>query len=231
MASSTITIWPPAAGLCSPTVPRQDAVFQSSGTCRINAPAALVFENVLRLDKYENWNSFVPEARIVSNRSSRPGPDLTPDEQAAEAVDDNFSHMKKGAIMHFFVIMNSAKPKNTTQTELQVTDISTPDKPSDYLDAEALKDPAYTSDLSKVYRISWKSHGGFVSRGLKTERFHEIIVLGENECELRTWEVYGGVLAHTVKWMYQKTLNAKFQLWADDLRKYSEQNAAQTGHA
>ncbi|KAK4615469.1 hypothetical protein CLAFUW4_10576 [Fulvia fulva] len=227
MASSDSTTWPPAAGLCSPTVPRQDAVFQSSGSCRINAPAALVFENVLRIQDYEKWNSFVPEARIVKQQFSRP--DLSPDEQAAEASD--FSHMKKDCIMHFSAVMNSAKPENKNQIELLVTDISTPDKPSDYLDAETLTDPAYTSDLSKLYRISWKSHGGFVTKGLRTERFHEIIVLGENECEVRTWEVYGAVLAYTVKWMYQKTLNEKFQLWADDLKKYSEQQAMASKHA
>ena len=58
--------------------------------------------------------------------------------------------------------------------------------------------------------------------GLKTERFHEIIVLGDEECEVRTWECMGGVLAKTVKWMYGKTLEGKFADWVRDLKQYSE---------
>ena len=64
-----------------------------------------------------------------------------------------------------------------------------------------------------------------MARGLRTERFHEIILRGEQECEVRTWEVMGGVLARTVKWLYQDTLDKKFKLWCEDLKKVSEQKA------
>lgn len=126
--------------------------------------------------------------------------------------------------MDFYVIMDAAKPEKTTQTGLMVTDISTPQNPSDYVDTETREnDGTYTADLSSVYRVSWKAHGGFASKGLRSERFHEIIVKGDNECEVRTWEVMGGLLAYTVKWMFQKTLDEKFKLWCEDLKKYSEE--------
>lgn len=119
--------------------------------------------------------------------------------------------------------MDASKPEKDTPTQLRITDISTPDVPSDYISKEVLEeDPGYTADLSKVYRISWKGEGGFVSRGLHTERFHEIIMTGEGECEVRTWEVMDGVLARTVKWMFRKTLESKFELWCADLKKVSE---------
>jgi hypothetical protein len=35
----------------------------------------------------------------------------------------------------------------------------------------------------------------------------------------------GGPLANVVKWMYNKTLQQKFQLWVDDLKKYCEGQA------
>lgn len=120
-------------------------------------------------------------------------------------------------------IMDASKPEKDTPTQLRITDISTPDLPSSYISQQVLdEDPGYTSDLSKVYRIGWKGEGGFVSMGLHTERFHEIIVVDDENCEVRTWEVMGGILARTVKWMFKKTLEEKFELWCSDLKKVSE---------
>lgn len=219
MASNTSSTWPPSSGLGTPTVPHKDRVFQVSATTKINAPAAHVFEAVLKVGDYKDWNTFCPEVRILKQPPSAPD---APSENEPDDVNDS-SRMRVGTIMQFMVIMDAGKPNKTTPTELEVTDISTPEKPTEYIDAGTReKEPSYTADLSKVYRVSWKSHGGFVSRGLRTERFHEIIVLGENECEMRTWEVMGGMLAYTVKWTFQKTLDEKFRLWGDDLKKYCE---------
>lgn len=122
--------------------------------------------------------------------------------------------------------MDVSKPDKDTPTQLRITDISTPDSPSNYISKEALEqDPGYYSDLSKVYRISWKGEGGFASMGLRTERFHDIIVMDDGNCEVRTWEVMGGILARTVKWMLKETLEAKFKLWCQDLKKVSEERA------
>ena len=119
--------------------------------------------------------------------------------------------------------MDSAKPTSYTPTDLRVTDISTPDRPSSYITNDLMdSDCGFSSDLSKVYRIAWTTEGGFVARGLKTERFHEIIVLGDEQCEVRTWECQGGILARTVKWIYQKTLKEKFADWCEDLRRETE---------
>ena len=119
--------------------------------------------------------------------------------------------------------MDSKKPESYTDTQLRVTDISTPESPSAYIPQDTLdSDPALYADLSSVYRISWTTEGGFVARGLKSERYHEIIVLGENECEVRTWECQGGPLARAVKWMYKDTLQKKFAEWCEDLKKGAE---------
>ncbi|KAF7198032.1 hypothetical protein HII31_00746 [Pseudocercospora fuligena] len=207
------TAWPPSNGLCSPTVPRKDAVFSISHSLTIAAPASEVFEHVLHIADYEKWNTWVPNAKIV--------------QQPSAEVD--FSHLQTGSIFEFYVIMDAAKPSKTTTTGLMVTDISTPGQPTEYIDQDTReKDGSYTADLSKVYRVSWKTHGGFASRGLRSERFHEIIARGENQCEVRTWEVMGGFLAYTVKWMFQKTLDDKFKLWCEDLKRYSEEKAGAT---
>ncbi len=127
--------------------------------------------------------------------------------------------------------MDSSKPSKTTDTSLRVTDLSTPEKQSDYVLDALLEDPSFTSDLDRVYRIAWTTEGGFVARGLRSERFHEIIVLGEEECEVRTWECLGGVLARTVKWFYGELLMEKFGVWVGDLKGECERKVREQGGA
>lgn len=124
--------------------------------------------------------------------------------------------------------MDESKPSKVTDTRLRVTDISTPEGPSDYIKQgkQDEEEKTYTLDFSKVYRISWTTEGGFVARGLRSERFHEIIDLGEgNGCEVRTWENQGGVLARAVKFYYKDVLMKKFQGWCEELKIEAERLA------
>ena len=122
--------------------------------------------------------------------------------------------------------MSPSSPKKLTDTPLRVTDVSTPERQSEYIPEEVRReDGSYTEDLGAVYRVSWKGDGGFFARGLQTERFTEVIVRSEGECEVRTWEVMGGVLARTVKWMYKDTLSKRFEEWCADLKSEGEKRA------
>ena len=133
--------------------------------------------------------------------------------------------------------MNAAKPDKKTDTQCRVTDISTPSDHSSYIpDVTLSQDGSFEGDLDKVWRISWTTEGSFVARGLRTERFSEIIDLGEGRgCEYRTWECQGGLLAKTVKWLYQSTLKEKFATWCEDLKREAEKRVNdavgnETGH-
>lgn len=88
------------------------------------------------------------------------------------------------------------------------------------------QDGSFGGDLDKVWRISWTGEEGwFVARGLRVERLNEIIELGEGKgCEYRTWECQGGLLAGTVKWLYQETLREKFERWCEELKGEVEKN-------
>lgn len=125
--------------------------------------------------------------------------------------------------------MDSAKPDKVTDTQLRVTDISTPEAPSSYIPQDVLdSEEAYASDLGKVYRIAWTTEGNFVARGLRTERFHEIVPLGDgSECEVRTWECQGGILARAVKFYYKDVLKRKFAEWCEDLKREAERRAGE----
>ena len=207
MASSQ---WPPSSGLTTMVVPRESVILPTYASIEIDAPASVVWEVLLNVNKYPNWNSFCPKVTIRSQ---------------PQGTDTHDPNLHNGTSFIFHVVMDSKKPTSYTETQLRVLDISTPDQPSSYIPQAKLdSDPAFTSDLSKLYRISWTTEGGFVARGLKSERFHEIIVLNEKSCLVRTWECQGGSLARAVKWMYKDTLKQKFVEWCEDLKRESEKD-------
>jgi len=203
--------WPPKEGLCTPTTPRGQQVLTIAESILIHAPASLVLDILRDTARYSEWNSWCPRITIHSQPSGIPSDSTT---------------LENGTSFTLHPIMDASKPDKDTPTQLRITDISTPEHPTEYIPEDVrTNDLSYTGNLSTVYRISWKGEGGFVSKGLHTERFHEIIVRGEGECEVRTWEVMGGFLARTVKWMFKKTLEEKFKLWCSDLKKVSEERA------
>jgi hypothetical protein len=119
--------------------------------------------------------------------------------------------------------MDTSKPHKETPTQLRISDLSTPAEPNGEYLGDLINDASFTSDMSKVYRIAWKGEGSwFFTKGLQSERFHEVIILDENECEVRTWEVMGGPVSYTVKWMFKGNLEGKFGLWVGDLKKRAE---------
>jgi hypothetical protein len=133
--------------------------------------------------------------------------------------------MRIGSIMNFDVVMDPKKPNKINHTPLRVVDICTPSAPTQYIPPAMLEDPTFTADLNKVYRVSWTGHGGLYALGMSLERFHEVIVLGETECEVRTWEIMSGPLARVVKLMFQDTLREKLGLWCEDLKRRCEKLA------
>ncbi|CAF9903908.1 MAG: hypothetical protein GOMPHAMPRED_000617 [Gomphillus americanus] len=201
--------WPPRAGLTTPIMPRENAVFQISASIEISAPAIVVWKQLLDTAEWSSWNTFVPRVKIKSQ---------------PDGVEADSKTLHVGTIMVFEVVMDPAKPNKVNATGLKVVDLSTPDKPTTYVSKELLEeeDGSFTSDLSKVYRASWKLEGGYVERGLKSQRFNEIIITGENTCELRSWECYGGILGRTLKWMYYQTLQDRFADWCRDVKTQSE---------
>jgi hypothetical protein len=207
--------WPPSSGLITKIVPRKNAILQISYSTVIRAPAPLVFDTVLHVAEYSLWNTWVPSAHIVSQ----------PKEAESDVDPNDLSRMRIGSIMNFDVVMDPKKPNKINHTPLRVVDICTPSAPTQYIPPAMLEDPTFTADLNKVYRVSWTGHGGLYALGMSLERFHEVIVLGETECEVRTWEIMSGALARVVKLMFQDTLREKLGLWCEDLKRRCEKLA------
>ena len=213
--SLEVVPWPPASGLTSRVVPRP-AILSISASTQIAAPAALILSILRSISAYSTWNTFCPTVHI---HSQPPG------------IQENEKEMLHvGTSFTLDVIMDAKKPDSVTPTQCRVTDISTPERTSGYVPKEVLEgDGSYEKDQGRVYRISWTTEGGFVARGLKSERISEVIDLGNGKVKYRTWECQGGVLARVVKWKFEKVLGEKFELWSEDLKKEAEKQAAEGG--
>ncbi|KAL1594166.1 hypothetical protein SLS59_009001 [Nothophoma quercina] len=213
--------WPPKEGLSTPTVSVQESVFAVAGSTQINAPASFIFDILLDTSTYTDWCTFVPKVIVDEQPSSAT-------QSTGDLADGKSPVLMLGTKFTFLAVMGSPGSKQTP-THLIISDMSIPSEPSSYIPATTLESSTvYTADLSQVYRIAWKGDKiDFFAKGLSTERFHEVIVRGEEECEVRTWEVMGGVLAHTVKWLYRKTLDRKFDGWCSDLKAFGERRWAE----
>ncbi|KAF9697410.1 hypothetical protein EKO04_004987 [Ascochyta lentis] len=212
----TEAVWPPEEGVSTPTVSVQDSVFATTGSTLIDAPASFIFDILLDTSTYSDWCTFVP--RVVVDTQL---PNVA--HHNGSKADNESPVLKLGTKFTFFAVMGGPGSKQTP-THLIISDISTPSEPSSYIPSPTLEtSPVYTADLSNVYRVAWKGDTiDFFAKGLHTERFHEVIVRGPEQCEVRTWEVMGGVLAHTVKWLYRKTLDKKFSEWCAELKAFGE---------
>ena len=216
VTAMTDTVWPPKEGVSTPTVSEQDSVLTVTSSTQVNAPASFVFAILLDVSTYAEWCSFVPKVVI----DAQPSP-------LAQHVDDKATDesfvLKLGTKLTFFAVMGRPGSKQTP-THLVISDISTPSEPSTYVPFATLETSSlYTTDLANVYRVAWKGDkGDLFAKGLNVERFHEVIVRGEERCEVRTWEVMGGILAHVVKLLYKKTLNKKFGEWCAELKDFGE---------
>ncbi|KAG6991130.1 hypothetical protein G7Y79_00056g090110 [Physcia stellaris] len=206
--------WPPSNGLTTPIVPRSSAILSVYGSAHIAAPASLVWQVLRDTSGYPRWNTFVPRVTIHSQP------------QSADKSEKDKHLLRKDTSFTFHVVMDSSKPSKVTDIRARVTDVSTPEEPSDYVHQTLAdrqdEEKTYTLDLRKVYRISWTTEGGFIARGLKCERFHEIIDLGEEGCEVRTWENQGGLLAYAVNYLYKDLFMRKFPEWCTELKVEAE---------
>ncbi|RMZ71001.1 Polyketide cyclase dehydrase [Pyrenophora seminiperda CCB06] len=219
MSSNTVA-WPPAEGLTTKLVPRTHAVLQLAHSTIIHAPAPLVFDALLNVAEYAKWNTFIPSVRIVSQPPTR-----SPESPNNKDNERDRTHLRLGTTMIFDAVMDASKPTATTPSSLRIADISTPTSPSSYLSPSLLADPSFTADLSKVYRVSWVGNGGMMyalGAVMKVQRFHEVIVRGDAECEVRTWELMGGVLAYLVKMSFGAGLQGKFVTWCEELKAWCE---------
>lgn len=212
--------WPPKE-ITTPTVPAQNGVLSVTGSALINAPASFVFDILLDTSTYPEWCALVPRITVTEQPTSAGQP--------TESDSANISPLiQQGTKLTLHAVMGGPGSRESP-SHMIVSDVSTPSSPSSYITSATLDAFAvYTADLSQVYRVAWKGDKiDFIGKHMNVERFNEIIVRGEERCEIHSWEVMGGVLAYPVKWLYQKTLDRKFHEWCTGLKTHAEKNWAE----
>lgn len=92
-----------------------------------------------------------------------------------------------------------------------------------------IADPAATGTPG-LYRAVWESTG-MPAWALHSRRTTEVRALGDEECEFRSWEWFGGVLARVVSGVYPRAavLQARFEETAGDIRGEAEKRVAAGG--
>lgn len=212
--------WPPKV-ITTPTVSAEHGVVSVTGSGTINAPASFVFDILLDTSTYPEWCTLVPRITVREQPASAMPP-------ADGAVGGASPIIQRGTKLTLHAVMGDPGSKESP-SQMIVSDVSTPSNPSSYISAATLSAcPVYTADLSRVYRVAWKGDKiDFIGKNMNVERFNEIVIKGDEQCEIHSWEVMGGILAHPVKWLYQKTLNRKFDEWCIGLKAYAEKKWAE----
>ncbi|KAF3051060.1 hypothetical protein E8E11_010454 [Didymella keratinophila] len=216
----TEVAWPPKV-ITTPTVSAEHGVVSVTGSGSINAPASFVFSILLDTSTYPEWCTLVPKITVREQSVSTTDP-------ASAGVGGVSPIIQHGTKLTLHAVMGDPGSKESP-SHMIVSDVSTPSSPSSYISAATLSaSPVYTADLSRVYRVAWKGDKiDFIGKNMNVERFNEVIIKGEDQCEIHSWEVMGGILAHPVKWLYQKTLNRKFDEWCTGLKAYAEKKWAE----
>lgn len=165
------------------------------GHAIINAPPAAVYDALLDLPNYRNWNTFIPAAKIKQSGDNK----------------SETTHMHTGTVFEFKVKMKETSDSLTTSTEIctlaEPLKTSTPEDPTPTTTATWIFD---VSGIPLLKHLLWSEH------------VNEIIDLGDGRTEYVHWEAFGGVLATLIKWFNSEDLARAFRGWADELKVYVE---------
>ncbi|KAM0707859.1 hypothetical protein Q7P35_004508 [Cladosporium inversicolor] len=179
----------------SPTV--SSPTFSVLGHAIINAPPAAVYDALLDLPNYRNWNTFIPNAELKKSGEGAKTTDTT--------------HMHTGAVFEFTVKMKQTSDSLTKSTEIctlaEPLKTSTPEDPFPVTKANWIYD---VSGIPLMKHLLWSEH------------VHEIIDLGDGRTEYVHWESFGGVLATLIKWFASGDLARSFREWPEELKVYVE---------
>jgi len=182
----------------TPTVP--NPTFSVPGHAIIDAPIEAVYDALLDLASYREWNTLVTNATVT-----KPAVGQT-----------STTRMQKGTHFDLRVKMNE---KASLQSSKELCNLAEPVKKS----SEA--DPTPTTTVSWVM-----DSAGLMSYLLQAEHINELTDLGDGRTEYTHWESFGGVVSYAVKWLAGDDLARHFRSWPGDLKAYVEkkQGAART---
>lgn len=180
-------------------------LFSAYAETRINAPPQVVYDAILDVYEWKDWNSFIYGVTITKN----PNPH--------GKADGSHKRMTGGTCMIFHRKL-SDDPNEKQPSSRQVVTLVEKLK----LSSDGHKTPCVT-------RIRWQLDNAAASTPgmlLKTERVNEIEEVGDGTTIYRTWEVFAGPVARFVRKRFEMAWRDRFQEMCADLKKWCEQKAA-----
>ncbi|KAJ5780535.1 hypothetical protein N7457_005695 [Penicillium paradoxum] len=213
---------PTNATRATPNITPEKANLHIGSSSLIKAPSTKVWAVLTDTSTWPSWNSFVPRVTIRSQPTPSPtptsAPDPTPASTSTQPPNTNQTTtlspiLQKGTRLTFHVRMDptstSTKPQAATDVQLLVTECRPPN-----------------AETGEAGRIVWASDtdapGAMAPSLLTAERVHELTDV-EGGTEVRNWEAQVGWLVYVVRWMYGVKLQANFELWVADLKRFVEQ--------
>lgn len=199
--------------------------FTVSSSTRINASPGTCLQIILDVNKYPEWNRFVPSVTIDSPSStaqSHFGPDT----------------LQLGTKFTFHVNMEAgipSTPATSRPTALVVTGLSEVDEMGEQTEVDRIFDQlvAGGGGVGMRHRLAWGPRGSWSmpSWMLRSERVQEFRLVeregddrdkGLSACDYVNWETFYGVLAPVVRMAVGAKLEACFGVWERDLRRRAE---------
>nr|POE87491.1 hypothetical protein CFP56_30080 [Quercus suber] len=172
---------------------RDGGVFSVYASTRIAAPPAAVYDALLAIESWPEWNTFVPAAKVTKHPHSH----------------TKNLRMEPGTFMTFTVQMTATQQTTSKEVCTHVGQLKTwKSHPS-----HAVTHIRWSLDNANSFLP------GFIMRA---ERTNELEELEDGTTVYRTWETFGGWAAGTVRKKYGQALQERFADWARDLKGYVE---------
>jgi hypothetical protein len=180
-------------------------LFSLYATANINARPQVVYDAILNVGDWKKWNTFVYDVKITKN----PNPH--------ESQGTAHKRMTGGTCMIFYRNI-SHDPAETLEGRQVVTLV------------EKLKVGSAGHSKPCVTRIRWMLDNAAITTPgflLKCERINEIEEAADGTTVYRTWEVFAGPIARTMRKKLEQKWKERLQESTLDLKKWCERRDVQ----
>ncbi|KAF2483376.1 hypothetical protein BDY17DRAFT_146258 [Neohortaea acidophila] len=182
-------------------------LFSAYSAVAIAAPPQVVYDALLDVGDWKQWNTFVYNVKITKN----PNPHGTGQR--------SHTRMTGGTCMIFYRNISYDPPKQAESRQVVTL-------------VEKLKLAKDGHNAPCVTRIRWQLDNAAISTPgflLKCERINEIEEAADGTTIYRTWEVFAGPLARTVRTNFEQNWRYRLQDWTRDLKQWCEKKYTQGG--
>ena len=183
----------------SPTLPN-GGTFSCFNKVRIDAPAEAVYNALVDVSTWKEWNNFVPE--------------VTCDEPGSAAQKDGRPPLLLTEGMDIMLHCRMGGDGKTTKSGEVVVQVGP-------LKTRGREDTEEAGLETARSTIRWVAKG-YPSFLLKAEHVNWIDDNGDGTTTYTHWETFGGAFAIAIRTMFGASLHGHFIAWAENLKAYVE---------